>query len=45
MRSSGPIISLEGELGTTLSLELLGRAYPSYHVHYFQLAIDFRLLS
>ena len=39
--ASDPTISLEGELGTTFSVELLRLTYSSKHVWYYELAVDF----
>ena len=45
LRSHGPIIKFEGESSMEIGIDLLGHAYPSEHVHYFDLEIDFRPLS
>lgn len=42
LRSHGSIINLEGELGIQLGIDLLGRAYPSEHIRYFDLERDYK---
>ena len=45
LRSHGPTINLEGESGIQLGIDLLGHAYPSEHIRYFDLERDFKPLS
>ena len=45
LRSHGPIINMDSELGVELGIDLLGHAYPSEHVRYFALEFDFKHLS
>ena len=41
----GPLIDLEGELDTQLSIDLLGRRYLSESICYFDLKADYRTYS
>ena len=45
LRSHGPLINMEGELGMELGIDMVGHAYPSEHIHYFALEFDFKHLS
>ena len=41
LRSHRPNIDLEGELSIHLNLDLLGRTYPSKHIRYHDLKVDY----
>ena len=45
LRSHRPIIDLEGESSIQEGIDLLGHAYPSERVHYFDLERDYKPLS
>ena len=45
LRSHRPIINLEGESGIQVGIDLLGLAYFSEHVRYYDLEVDFKPLS
>ncbi|KAK9991437.1 hypothetical protein SO802_026422 [Lithocarpus litseifolius] len=45
LRSYGPIINLEAELGIQLGIDLLGRAYPNERIRYFDLEKDYKPYS
>lgn len=45
LRSHGLTINLEGKLSIQLGIYLLGRAYPSERIRYFDLERDYKPLS
>lgn len=45
LRFDGPIINLESESGIQLGIDLLGCAYPTEYIYYFNLEKDYRPLS